>query len=82
MDSGVARILIRGVLEVYYGRKAPEKFRPEAIPTNDDVIIAVSGRHNYIERESNCLLRSIDTFSGSASCQFVIFELDSTLNLI
>ena len=52
--SGVARILTRGVLEVNYGRKAPEKFRPEATPTNYDVIIAVSGGRNYIEREASC----------------------------
>ena len=41
--SGVARILIRGVLEVNYGRKAPEKFWPEATPTNYDIITIVSG---------------------------------------
>ena len=52
--SGVARILIRGALKVNYGREVPEKFWPEATPTNYDVIIAVSGGRNYIERESSC----------------------------
>ena len=51
--SGVARVLRRGVLEGNYGREAPEKFRPEATPTNYYVIIAVSGGRNYIEREGS-----------------------------
>ena len=36
--SGEPRILIKGVLEVRHGHKAPRKFRPEATPANFDVI--------------------------------------------
>ena len=52
--SGIARILIRGVLEVNYGRQAPEKFQLEATPTNYDFINVVSRGRNYIEREASC----------------------------